>query len=1358
MRISLSLCVYVVPSRSLDFHRHQVTVTFDGGERTVDEAATLPMCVAASQGVPDMMTLDILHEASILHNLHQRQQNDEYYTMVGSILVSMNPFKPLDIYGKDSLQKYSDASLEQLLKLPAHIFTVANRAYTSMRKDRKSSSIVISGESGAGKTEATKLVLKYLTNASGKSGTGISPLERIILESNPVLEAFGNAKTVRNNNSSRFGKYFDVKFDAKGSIVGGTITNYLLEKSRVVFVAENERNYHIFYQICAGATPEERERYSLKPASEFNYTAMSGTTEIPGVDDKKEYEDMSNALFTVGFTDSEQDAIKSVVAAILHLGNIEFEAKGDDASDVKNKEPLKIAAGLLGVDEIELESALVVRTMSTGRRTSVYKISLNPVDAANNRDALCKAMYDRVFNWLVERISGNMEPTEKVASSIGVLDIFGFEVMPLNSFEQLCINFANEKLHQQFVNYVFKLDMDEYKKESLDISVPFKDNMGCVETIEKKGIGMLPLLQEQVQLGQRGSDAAWLEKMGQQFPKGHEYYEPKRLSRTVFTVKHYAGPVDYESTGFLEKNKDSMSQDLNDVMNSTQNVELKSVFADKAAAAASGGAGKRSVATIASKFVSQLSSLVTVLSSRSLHYIRCIKPTETKQPMIFDGAMVRRQLSYSGVLETIEVRKIGYAVRMPFDEFVGRYALLLEQTASAGTKKLEGGDGARFVLENVGSVNSESYRLGTSKVFLKNESVLYDLDRRREDALVKYVVKIQCCFRRKLAIVKLERLREEKRKREEEERKRREEEERRRKEEEERRRREEEERARLAEEERKKLEEEEAKQKAAHADKAKREEQQAAADKAAKAAADAESKAAENAAQNFLVETAATAVRRLSLVDGSATDPKSAAARARAGSRAVKEPVQCPTDSPIGLQKIEEEQDDGDGVPDEIIHKKGWLAKEGSKGVSIGFLHNWQRRFIDLNNGEISYYTNDDMFEFKGSIMLDKDSSVGYLKADEARRMPTDKAIGQFFFVIKAAEGKVQRVSADSDRERREWMSAIEMAIKQIQKKEGCLPYQGKPCNVYFPDRSSCKMRIFDDSVAKNIFMKIIEHVGVSQGLQFFALVEETRPVGGKPMFRVLSESEKLIETTKNENSRLVFKKVVFVDRTGVPTIDQDNPVVLNFQYCQAVTDSLAYYHAPEETALRMAALQLKVQGRKIVPAELKENLHEYLPYWMMSSERSVEEADKWIAGIFDHVKSMDSGYSTSAEQCKVEYIKLSQNSPIYGSSFYQVQLQDDKHTMHDYVLAVNQSGIHLLEAVGCALKCSFLYSHIVKWGRSTTSFNLIHGENDWKFYTKQGEEINKFMGIYVRMLVERRARERKAAAQALKEKEESQK
>ena len=759
----------------------KVTVSLDGGgEKCVAEKDALPYCESAESGAEDMMSLDILHEASILHNLHRRQQKDEFYTMVGSILVSMNPFKPLGIYGQDSLARYSEASLEQLLQLPAHIFTVANRAYTSMKKERHSSSIVISGESGAGKTEATKLVLKYLTSASGKSAsTGISPLERIILESNPVLEAFGNAKTVRNNNSSRFGKYFDVKFDAKGSIVGGAITNYLLEKSRVVFVAENERNYHIFYQFCAGATPEERERYHLRPASEFNYTAMSGTTEIPGVDDRADYEDMSNALFTVGFSDSEQDAIKSVVAAILHLGNIQFVAKGDDASDVADKEPLRIAAKLLKVSEADLESALVVRTMSTGRRSSVYKITLNAAEASNNRDALCKAMYDRVFNWLVERISANMEPTGRVSSSIGVLDIFGFEVMPLNSFEQLCINYANEKLHQQFVNYVFRLDMEEYRKESLDISVPFKDNRGCVDTIEQKGLGMLPLLQEQVQLGARGSDAAWLDKMAQQFPRGHEYYEPKRLSRTAFTVKHYAGPVDYESVGFLEKNKDAMSQDLTDVMGSTEHPDMALIFSAGAADAAGGGGGGgggKKVATIASKFMSQLNTLVTVLSSRQLHYIRCIKPTETKQPGVFDGAMVARQLSYSGVLETIEVRKIGYAVRMPFAEFVGRYALLLEQSASAASAgKLEGAAGARYVLENVGSVDAEAYRLGSSKVFLKSERVLYELDRRREEGLLKYVVRIQCYWRRHKAVLVLKALREAEARRREEERRRREE-------------------------------------------------------------------------------------------------------------------------------------------------------------------------------------------------------------------------------------------------------------------------------------------------------------------------------------------------------------------------------------------------------------------------------------------------------------------------------------------------------------------------------------------------------------------------------------------------------
>ena len=366
----------------------------------------------------------------------------------------------------------------------------------------------------------------------------------------------------------------------------------------------------------------------------------------------------------------------------------------------------------------------------------------------------------------------------------------------------------------------------------------------------------------------RGSDSAWVEKMAQQFPKGHAYYEPKRLSRTEFVVKHYAGPVDYESTGFLEKNKDSMSQDLTDVMGSTEHEDMSLIFKQQSADAAPQGAGGKKVATIASKFMSQLNTLVSVLSSRQLHYIRCIKPTETKQPGVFDGSMVARQLSYSGVLETIEVRKIGYAVRMPFAEFVGRYALLLEQAASSSSdgSKLEGSAGAKYVLENVGCIPADVYKLGTSKVFLKNERVLYELDRRREEGLLKYVVRIQSYWRRHKAMMVLKLLREEERRRKEEERRRKEEEERKRREEEERRRKEEEERAKMAEEERKRLEEAEAAARAEAAEKKRLEEQQASADSAAKEAAAKEAAAAESAASNFqIVESAAKAVRRLSI-------------------------------------------------------------------------------------------------------------------------------------------------------------------------------------------------------------------------------------------------------------------------------------------------------------------------------------------------------------------------------------------------------------------------------------------------------------------------------------------------------------
>ncbi len=443
-------------------------VTTTNGD-TLAEKDVCSYSALASQGMDDMINLDMLHSASILHNLQTRFDKDEIYTYVGSILLSVNPFKPVPIFGDDQIDTYAKADVMAIKDgtLKPHIFAVAKDSFEQMLRDQKSQSVIISGESGAGKTEATKYVLQYLTAVSSKAGvkdrtgksTDLSPVERMIIQSSPILEAFGNAKTVRNNNSSRFGKYFEIQFSGVGEITGGIITDYLLEKSRVVSPAENERGYHIFYLLCKGASNEERSKYKVGALTEYHYTKMSGCYDVEGWDEVEEYNAVQKAFSDCKMTNLEVDAIKRILSAILHLGNATFESPDDDdpcdlAADCQAS--IKAVADLMDFSESQLSHCLVQRTMSTGGRGSVYKIKLKKKEAIAARDALAKHLYLQLFSWIVKKVSDNMEAEKPPAFSIGVLDIFGFEVMPVNSFEQLCINFANEKLQQCFISLTLR--------------------------------------------------------------------------------------------------------------------------------------------------------------------------------------------------------------------------------------------------------------------------------------------------------------------------------------------------------------------------------------------------------------------------------------------------------------------------------------------------------------------------------------------------------------------------------------------------------------------------------------------------------------------------------------------------------------------------------------------------------------------------------------------------------------------------------------------------------------------------------------------------------------------------------------
>ncbi|GKU86305.1 hypothetical protein SLEP1_g844 [Rubroshorea leprosula] len=440
---------------------------------------------APDGGVDDMTKLAYLHEPAVLHNLATRYGVNEIYTYSGDILIAVNPFQGLPyVYDACVMEQYKGAALGEL---SPHVFAIADVAYREMINEGKSNSILVSGESGAGKTETTKMLMRYLAYLGGHAGTAADgrTIEKQVLESNPVLEAFGNAKTVRNNNSSRFGKFVEIQFDNHGRISGAAIRTYLLERSRVCQISDPERNFHCFYLLCA-APQEEIERYKLGDPKSFHYLNQSSCYELVGVSDSHDYLATRKAMDIVGIKREEQDAIFRIVAAILHLGNIDF-AKGDNDSSVVKDESefhFRMTADLLMCDHQALQNALCKRVMVTPEE--IIMKSLNPDAAVISRDGLAKTIYSRLFEWLVDKINASIGQDCHSETLIGVLDIYGFESFKTNSFEQFCINFTNEKLQQHFNQHVFKLEQAEYRNEEIYWSyVDFVDNQDVLDLIEK---------------------------------------------------------------------------------------------------------------------------------------------------------------------------------------------------------------------------------------------------------------------------------------------------------------------------------------------------------------------------------------------------------------------------------------------------------------------------------------------------------------------------------------------------------------------------------------------------------------------------------------------------------------------------------------------------------------------------------------------------------------------------------------------------------------------------------------------------------------------------------------------------------
>ncbi|GJP35900.1 hypothetical protein CLOM_g20443 [Closterium sp. NIES-68] len=722
--------------------KKKVTVSYKGREAVVrlkhcharDEDA--PSC-----GVDDMTKLSYLHEPGVLHNLFLRYSIDEIYTYTGSILIAINPFCALPhLYDEHMMEQYKGTRLGEL---SPHVFAIAEAAYRAMVDYGASQSILVSGESGAGKTETTKLIMQYLAYMGGRASSDGRTIESQVLESNPLLEAFGNAKTVRNNNSSRFGKFVEIQFDRAGRISGAAVRTYLLERSRVVQIADPERNYHAFYQLCCGASEEERARLKLGAAETYHYLNQSNCYEIPGKDSNAvEYQKTRRAMEVVGLTLDEQEAIFRVVAAILHLGNITFKAgTAADSSKLhgdKSKFHLEAVAELLRCEKKKLRESLLTRTLVT--RDGNIKKDLDPAAAVVSRDTLAKTIYSRLFDWLVDKVNKSIGQDPACASIIGVLDIYGFETFQFNSFEQFCINLANEKLQQHFNQHVFKAEQEEYEREEIDWSyIEFVDNQDVLELIEKKPMGIISLLDEQCMFPKSCAET-FATKLYQSCA-AHPRFEKPKLSQTDFTINHYAGQVTYQCDLFLDKNKDYVVAEHQDLLGNSKDAFVVSLFPPSAG----GEKAKTKFTSLGSSFKQQLAELMASLGTTEPHYVRCVKPNSKNRPGAFENQNVIQQLRCGS--------RASY-----------------EDNKSA----------AKAMLEKLGLTN---FQVGKSKVFLRaGQMAMLDamrtqklnaavrviqrfmrcwLQRRRFLALRKAAVKAQALWRGKAARQEFERRRRE---------------------------------------------------------------------------------------------------------------------------------------------------------------------------------------------------------------------------------------------------------------------------------------------------------------------------------------------------------------------------------------------------------------------------------------------------------------------------------------------------------------------------------------------------------------------------------------------------------------------
>ncbi|XP_047292795.1 unconventional myosin-XIX isoform X15 [Homo sapiens] len=625
---------------------------------------------------------------TVLRCLQARYMADTFYTNAGCTLVALNPFKPVpQLYSPELMREYHAAPQPQ--KLKPHVFTVGEQTYRNVKSliEPVNQSIVVSGESGAGKTWTSRCLMKFYavvatSPASWESHKIAERIEQRILNSNPVMEAFGNACTLRNNNSSRFGKFIQLQLNRAQQMTGAAVQTYLLEKTRVACQASSERNFHIFYQICKGASEDERLQWHLPEGAAFSW--------LPNPERSLEedcFEVTREAMLHLGIDTPTQNNIFKVLAGLLHLGNIQFAASEDEAQpcqpmdDAKCEDSVRTAASLLGLPEDVLLEMVQIRTIRAGRQQQVFRKPCARAECDTRRDCLAKLIYARLFDWLVSVINSSIcADTDSWTTFIGLLDVYGFESFPDNSLEQLCINYANEKLQQHFVAHYLRAQQEEYAVEGLEWSfINYQDNQPCLDLIEGSPISICSLINEECRLN-RPSSAAQLQTRIETALAGSPCLGHNKLSREPsFIVVHYAGPVRYHTAGLVEKNKDPIPPELTRLLQQSQDPLLMGLFPTNPKEKTQEeppGQSRAPVLTVVSKFKASLEQLLQVLHSTTPHYIRCIKPNSQGQAQTFLQEEVLSQLEACGLVETIHISAAGFPIRVSHRNFVERYKLL----------------------------------------------------------------------------------------------------------------------------------------------------------------------------------------------------------------------------------------------------------------------------------------------------------------------------------------------------------------------------------------------------------------------------------------------------------------------------------------------------------------------------------------------------------------------------------------------------------------------------------------------------------------------------------------------------------